>query len=252
MTDPNSDWDIYWDDHAQAAYTYSASEQVFSTMETPASIALKSQWAQSKGLGGLMLWDLSGDVSSGPESLSGAAYQSWYAGASVSTIAAASALSPDHVIGGNGAMDSFVDYTYEPPVVTPPAGGGSDGTTSDTGGQNSGSVPPAETDLLGQTYAIGWSWGKHQVLHFNPNADTLDFGWAFQAGQLSLTESNGSTVLAIASNSQSYILDGVSLHELRLANFASKDTGVMNYFNSVLDAANVHVMGVGNEAGFVF
>lgn len=252
VTDPNSDWEIYWDDEAQAAYTYSASEQVFSTMETPASIALKSQWAQSKGLGGVMLWDLSGDVSSGPESLSGAAYDSWYGGASVETIAAASALTPDHVMGGNGAMDSFVDYVYEPPVVTPPAGGGSSGTPTDTGGQNGGSVPPTDTDLPGQTYTIGWSWGKHQVLNFNPDADTLDFGWAFQAGQLLLTESNGSAVLAISSNAQSYILDGVSLDELSLANFASKDAGVMAYFNTVLEAADVQVVGVANDTGFVF
>lgn len=251
VTDPDSDWEIYWDDEAQAAYTYSASEQVFSTMETPASIALKSQWAQSKGLGGLMLWDLSGDVSSGPESLSSAAYQSWYAGASVDTIATASALSPDHVIGGNGAMDSFVDYVYEPPVVIPPAGGGTSGTSGDSGGQNGGSAPPTQTDLSGQTYGIGWSWGKHQVLDFKPDADTLDFGWAFQAGQLSLTEANGSTVLAISSNSQSYILNGVSLDELSLANFASKDAGVMAYFKSVLDAADVQVVGVVNDTGLV-
>lgn len=250
VTDPNSDWEIYWDDEAQAAYTYSASEQVFSTMETPASIALKSQWAQSKGLGGVMLWDLSGDVSTGPESLSGAAYQSWYAGASVEQIAGASALTADHVIGGNGAMDSFVDYVYEPPVVTPPVDGGSGGT-SGGGSQNGGTLPPGDTDLTGQTYTIGWSWGKHEVLDFNPDADTLDFGWAFQAGQLSLIQSNGSAVLGISSNAQSYILDGVTLDELSAANFRSNDAGVMAYFNSVLDTADVQVVGVANDAGSV-
>ena len=247
VTDPNSDWEVYWDDEAQAAYTYSASEQVFSTMETPASIALKSQWAQSKGLGGVMLWDLSGDVSSGPESLSGAAYQSWYAGASVEKIAAASALSADHVIGGNGAMDSFVDYVYVPPVITPPVDGGGSGTN---GGSDQGGASPGDTDVAGHVYTVGWSWGKNEVLQFNPEADTLDFGWAFQAGQLSLIESNGSTVLGISSNAQSYILQGVTLDELSVANFSSKDAGVMAYLSSVInanDAAAVQVVGVGND-----
>ena len=62
---------------------------------------------------------------------------------------------------------------------------------------------------------IQWAWGQNQVINFNSASDTLDFGW-FQAGQYAVSEVNGSVVIAIPSNNQTYTLTGVSLNELSL------------------------------------
>ena len=218
ITAPDSDWKVYWDDNAQAAYAYSPSQQVYTTLETPASVALKSQWAQSKGLGGMMLWDLSGDVTSGAESLSAAAYQSWYEGVTLDAIASASALSPDVVLGGNGEMDTITDYIYVPPTPTTPTD-----TTTD---------PVVTPTAPAKVIAVNWSWGSHQQIDFNPATDKIDLGW-FQAREFTLTEVNGSTVLSIPSNQQSYTLTGATLSELHDSNFIALDSATATYLHSV-------------------
>lgn len=238
ITAPGTDWKIYWDDNAQAAYAYSPSEKVYTTLETPASVALKAQWAQSKGLGGMMLWDLSGDVTSGAESLSAAAYQSWYEGVTFEAIAGASALSPDVVVAGNGEMDTITDYVYVPPtpsptpMPTPDSSTDTSGGTSGNGGSTTtGSVVPP---VLGpaKVVTVNWSWGSNQQLDFNPATDKIDLGW-FQAREFTLTEVNGSTVLSIPTNQQSYTLMGVALAELHDINFIALDSTTAGYLHSV-------------------
>lgn len=73
---------------------------------------------------------------------------------------------------------------------------------------------------------IDWSWGANTHVSFNPVTDKLNFGW-MQAGQFTVSEDNGSVVISIPTNNQSYTLDGVSLSELSMANIDSLDNGTV-------------------------
>ena len=100
-------WKLYWDDTAQAAYVYDAADSAFSSFETRASIAQKSDWAERLGLGGMMFWDITGDALGTSESLVDAAYESWVLGDSMSTIRARSRLMTEIVVGGDGVIASL-------------------------------------------------------------------------------------------------------------------------------------------------
>ena len=213
VLDPNSDWKLYWDDEAQAMSVYSASEGIYSTFETPASIALKSQWAQSQGLGGMMFWDLSGDVSSGSESLTHAAYRSWYEGATVEEISAMSALQADVVVGGNGLMDSFVDYVYTPPELP---------VAPEPGVNQPVGEDPASVSGDAEVFTINWSWGSNTILDFDPQTDKLNFGW-IGGDAFTLSEDAGSVVIGLPSNDQTYVLQGVTAEEMSLRNIEALD-----------------------------
>ena len=97
-------WKLYWDDTAQAAYVYDAAGDTFSSFETRASIAQKSDWAERLGLGGMMFWDITGDALGTSESLVDAAYESWVVGDSMGTIRARSKLMAEVVVGGDGVI----------------------------------------------------------------------------------------------------------------------------------------------------
>lgn len=98
-------WQLVWDDNAQAAYLWQPERQIFSSFETPATVALKSAWAREQGLGGVMFWDLSNDAAGDGESLVAAAASYWLEGRSFAEIAAASGLQFDAIVGGNGRFD---------------------------------------------------------------------------------------------------------------------------------------------------
>lgn len=98
-------WQLIWDDKAQAAYLWNPTEKIYSSFETPATVALKSAWAREQGLGGIMFWDLSNDATGDQESLVKAGADYWLEGKSFAEIAAASGLVFDHIIGGNGSFD---------------------------------------------------------------------------------------------------------------------------------------------------
>jgi chitinase len=53
----------YWDNVAQAPYAYSARRQEFASFDDAQSIRLKTQYARTKHLGGVMFWELTGDKS---------------------------------------------------------------------------------------------------------------------------------------------------------------------------------------------
>ncbi|MGV6873754.1 glycoside hydrolase family 18 protein [Pseudochelatococcus sp. B33] len=213
LQDPNGGWALYWDDDAQAAYLYNEQLGIFSTFETPGSIALKSEWAQSLGLGGMMFWDVSGDTASSAQSLVHAAHQSWIEGRTLAEIAAAAGLDPDVVIGGNGALDSV----HAPPSVTDTA--------------------TVEDDGLPTTTAITWAWGTHTVIDFDPGSDTLDFGW-FAAEHFEVVEQDGSVVILIPSNNQSYTLQNVLLADLSIDDITGNDASALEEWRAVLDAAH--------------
>jgi chitinase len=99
-----STWKLHWDDRAQAAYLYNGTEQIFSSFETPTSIAQKAQWASDSGLGGMMFWDISNDATASPESLLTAAYSSWVIDESFATIRARSRLTGEIIVGGDGLI----------------------------------------------------------------------------------------------------------------------------------------------------
>jgi chitinase len=107
LQDPAGGWKLYWDDNAQAAYLYNKSKGLFSSFETPTSIAQKSQWAQDLGLRGMMFWDISNDAVNSPESLVRAAYSSWRLRQSLATIRANSSLKGEVIIGGDGVITAL-------------------------------------------------------------------------------------------------------------------------------------------------
>jgi chitinase len=98
---------LYWDDNAQAAYLYNAREKIFSSFETPSSIAQRSQWAEDIGLGGMMFWDISNDATASPESLLLAAYNSWVIDENLATIRARSRLTGEIIVGGDGVVGTL-------------------------------------------------------------------------------------------------------------------------------------------------
>jgi chitinase len=51
----------YWDAQAQVPYLYDAARQLWITYDDAESITVKTDFIESKGLGGAMIWELSGD-----------------------------------------------------------------------------------------------------------------------------------------------------------------------------------------------
>lgn len=70
-------YSVYWDDVAQVPYVYAPTVEGgwFSTFENTRSLELKIDYLLSKGLGGMMFWETSGDVrdATSPDSLIGTA-----------------------------------------------------------------------------------------------------------------------------------------------------------------------------------
>ena len=174
-----------------------------------------------------MLWDLSGDVSDGPESLSGAAYRCWFEGQSVEEISQASQLQAEIIIGGNGLMDSFVDYVYEPPV------GIGHEFLADTQATDTDMDTPIVSADEGLVIDIGWSWGAQESLVFDPGTDTLNFGW-IGASAFELSEEGGSVVISLPSNNQTYTLEEVSAADLSMSNIQALDQAVLDEWSTFL------------------
>jgi chitodextrinase len=86
------------------------------------------------------------------------------------------------------------------------------------------------------TTKIIWAWGTNTHIAFNPTTDILDFGW-FAAGQFTISEVNGSVVIAIPSNHQIYTLDNTTLSELHLSNIAGKDPTAISEWTTALGSA---------------
>jgi chitinase len=105
VQDPAAGWQLYWDDVAQASYVYNPAQGIFSSFETPTSIALKSAWAEQLGLGGMMFWDITNDALDSRESLVGAAYDSWVLGTEWDVIRSRSGLTGEIIVGGDGWIE---------------------------------------------------------------------------------------------------------------------------------------------------
>jgi chitodextrinase len=99
-------------------------------------------------------------------------------------------------------------------------------------------TPPSPASTTSHVNPISWSWGSHTHIAFNPAIDKLDFGWNFQSGQFSLTEINGSVVISIPSNDQTYTLTGVTLSQLSTSNFMANDSSTLSYLNGAIAGAD--------------
>lgn len=53
---------LYWDEEAKAAYAYNRTTKEYATFDDARSVALKTQYAKTQNLGGIMFWELSQDV----------------------------------------------------------------------------------------------------------------------------------------------------------------------------------------------
>jgi aryl-phospho-beta-D-glucosidase BglC (GH1 family) len=107
------------------------------------------------------------------------------------------------------------------------------GTNAWPTGVGSGAPPGG---ALGETFVLDWNHGAQTRLDFDPATDKLDFGW-FKAHEISLAEVNGSTVITIEGNRQSYTLTGVGLGELGMGNIIARDPGLRAEWQAALDAA---------------
>ena len=52
----------YWDSTSEAPYSYSAERGLFATYDDPRSAALKTAYALRHHLGGIMFWEITGDI----------------------------------------------------------------------------------------------------------------------------------------------------------------------------------------------
>jgi len=88
------------------------------------------------------------------------------------------------------------------------------------------------------TTSIVWNWGTNTDINFNAATDALDFGW-FAADQFTISEVNGTVVIAIPSNHQTYTLQHTTLSDLHLSNIVAKDASAISEWTTVLDHAPV-------------
>jgi hypothetical protein len=88
------------------------------------------------------------------------------------------------------------------------------------------------------TTSIAWNWGTNTDINFNAATDVLDFGW-FAADQFTISEINGTVVIAIPSNHQTYTLQHTTLSDLHLSNIVAKDASAISEWTTVLGSAPV-------------
>ena len=104
----NDSFSLVWDDSNKAAFAYNSTSQIWSSIETTATIAGKAAYVETAGLGGMMFWALSND-SSGQQSLISAAHD-LLSGAATYDQVAARAPGFDQVLGGDGRF-TLADFT---------------------------------------------------------------------------------------------------------------------------------------------
>jgi GH18 family chitinase len=104
----NDSYSLVWDDINKAAFAYNSTSQIWSSIETTATIAGKAAYVETAGLGGMMFWAISND-SSGQQSLIGAAHDMLNGAATFDQLAAR-APAFDQVLGGDGRF-TMADFT---------------------------------------------------------------------------------------------------------------------------------------------
>ena len=107
------------------------------------------------------------------------------------------------------------------------------GTNNWPTGTGNGAPPSGQA---GTTTIIDWHHGTNTAIAFDPSKDKLDFGW-FKASEFSVKEVDGSTVISIEGNRQTYVLTGVSLAELDHNNIAARDATARAEWQELIDSA---------------
>ncbi|MBP6770184.1 MAG: cellulose binding domain-containing protein [Reyranella sp.] len=107
------------------------------------------------------------------------------------------------------------------------------GTNNWPTGTGNGAPPSGQA---GTTTVIDWHYGVNTAIAFDPSKDKLDFGW-FKASEFSVKEVDGSTVISIEGNRQTYVLTGVSLAELDHNNIAARDATARAEWQQLIDSA---------------
>jgi len=135
-------------------------------------------------------------------------------------------------------MDSFVDFVYTPPQNQSQEDGSSSssgsGNIGDAGSTSHISDPSHSNPQEGEVFTINWSWGSNAVLDFNTQTDILNFGW-MSGDAFILSEQNGSVVIEITSNQQSYTLQDVLTHDLSMQNIQALDTSANTQWGAFLN-----------------
>lgn len=109
-------------------------------------------------------------------------------------------------------------------------------------------VAPASTSLrratatliAGTTTKITWKWGTYPMINFNPATDKLNFGW-MKPSQFTVTESAGSTVIAVVDNNHAYTLKNVTVAQLQMGNIVAKDAGTVSKWQALIAGAQTAV-----------
>ena len=126
--------------------------------------------------------------------------------------------------------------------------GGTGGTGGDTGGGTGGDTGGTDGDGVRTVTTITWSWGTNTVLDFDTALDVLDFGW-FSADNFMISEVNGSVVVSIPTNNQTYTLTGISLADLTLANITAKDASALAEWQAAITGTSGGGTGGGDTGG---
>ncbi|MFC6495639.1 Calx-beta domain-containing protein [Ancylobacter dichloromethanicus] len=96
-----------------------------------------------------------------------------------------------------------------------------------------GSPPSGDA---GTTYLIDWNYGVDAVLAFDPATDRLDFMY-FRPGEFTVAEVDGSVVITIVGQNQTYRLDGVSLAALDYNNIVAVEDATYQTWRGLIEAA---------------
>lgn len=97
-----------------------------------------------------------------------------------------------------------------------------------------GDPPPGAE---GGVFTLGWHWGEHVELAFDPAVDRLDFGW-LRADQFSIAEVGGAVVVTLDGNAQSYTLTGVPLGAMGMEAIVALDPSARAEWQAALDGAS--------------
>lgn len=210
VQDPDSGWKLYFDDEAQVAYVWNQEEKIFSSIETPETIALKSSWAKDLGLGGIQFWSLQHDASGHTESLLKAASDFWIKGMSLDEIANASEVEFDGIFGGDGKVNPF----WETPDTE--TGDGTGGTTPDN-------------------VVVTWNWGAQLVYDdFDPKTDVLEFDKNIASKHITFEEVDNDLLITVLNNGgHTLVLENVQAEQLSLDNLVNQDDGMVQQLHSL-------------------
>ena len=99
---------LIWDDNSKAAFVYEEDSRIWSSIETPATVAGKMAFVDDMGLGGMMFWALSNDAS-GDQSLISAASELIRGSATYEEVVSRSEPF-DFILGGDGQF-GLGDFT---------------------------------------------------------------------------------------------------------------------------------------------